>query len=400
MKNFTTSLLLLLCCLYTQGLTAQTRVYNMDKLAKVKAKASSPEYSKAVKTLLSSADKALKTTPPSVMDKTMVADSGDKHDYMSMGPYWWPDPSKPDGLPYIRKDGQRNPELDKLDRNKLGNMSKAVTTLGLAYYFSNDEQYARKAVDFLKVWFLNSATKMNPHLTYGQTIPGKNNGMGRGEGVIDIYSFVEMLDAIELMKSSKALTPEVQKGLKEWFTGLVEWMQTSPVAAEELNAKNNHGLAYDVQLATYALFTGNEELARRIINEFPERRMFKQIEPDGKQPLELARTTAFGYTVFNLWHMLDMSAIASSLRMDVYHAESADGRSFTAALKFLIPYIGVAQSQWPYQQIKEWEEKQDEACWVLRRASFYDSKAGYEALAAKFRKTPESNRLYLLFSLE
>lgn len=75
----------------------------------------------------------------------MTADSGDKHDYMSMGPYWWPDPSKPDGLPYIRKDGQRNPELDKLDRNKLGDMSKAVTTLGLAYYFSGDEKYAAKS---------------------------------------------------------------------------------------------------------------------------------------------------------------------------------------------------------------------------------------------------------------
>ncbi len=397
MKNVLITLLILCGCSYANG---QTRVYNMDKLAKVKAKSSSAEYSKAVKSLLSSADKALKDTSPSVMDKTMVADSGDKHDYMSMGPYWWPDPSKPDGLPYIRKDGQRNPELDKLDRNKLGNMSKAVTTLGLAYYFSNDERYARKAVDFLKVWFLNPATKMNPHLTYGQTIPGRNNGMGRGEGVIDIYSFVEMLDAIELMKPSKALTPEVQSGLKDWFTLLVSWMQTSPVASEERNAKNNHGLAYDVQLTAYALYTGNEQLARQIVQEFPERRLFKQIEPDGKQPLELARTTAFGYTVFNLWHMLDMSALASSMNMDVYHACSSDGRSFTAALKFLIPYIGIPQSQWPYQQIKEWNEKQDEACWILRRAAYYDPQAGYETVAARHRNTPASSRLYLLYSLE
>ncbi len=35
-------------------------------------------------------------------------------------------------------------------------MSKAVTTLGLLlYYFSGDEKYAQKAVDFLNVWFLD-----------------------------------------------------------------------------------------------------------------------------------------------------------------------------------------------------------------------------------------------------
>ncbi len=32
-----------------------------------------------------------------------------------------------------------------------------------------------------------------------------------------------------LMENSKAFTPKVKKGMKEWFTQLVEWMQTSPV---------------------------------------------------------------------------------------------------------------------------------------------------------------------------
>ena len=52
--------------------------------------------------------------PPSVMDKGVTPPSGDKHDYMSQAPYWWPDPTKPDGSPYIRKDGERNPEIDKI----------------------------------------------------------------------------------------------------------------------------------------------------------------------------------------------------------------------------------------------------------------------------------------------
>jgi hypothetical protein len=59
----------------------------------------------------------------------MVPPSGSKNDYMSMGPYWWPDPEKPDGLPYIRRDGEVNPERDNLDSPQLSKMINAVRTL-------------------------------------------------------------------------------------------------------------------------------------------------------------------------------------------------------------------------------------------------------------------------------
>lgn len=42
--------------------------------------------------LLLEAEQALQLREASVMDKTSVAASGDKHDYISLGPYWWPDP--------------------------------------------------------------------------------------------------------------------------------------------------------------------------------------------------------------------------------------------------------------------------------------------------------------------
>lgn len=377
-----------------------TRIYNMSQLAKVKVKINTPEYSPAYISLLASADKKLKATPPSVMQKEMIAPSGDKHDYISMGPYWWADPEKPDGLPYIRKDGQRNPELDQLDRNKLGNMAGSVVTLGLAYYFSDNEKYAKKAVDYLRVWFLNKDTKMNPHLTYGQIIPGRNNGMGRGAGLIDTYSFVAMLDAVEILKRSKHMTEQDQEGLKNWFSTFVDWMQTSPVAKQEEMAKNNHGLAFDVQLTVYALFTGNQDLAREILMEFPEKRLFTQIEPDGRQPLELERTIAFSYTVFNLNHMIDMAETGLRVGMDVYTPTSPDGRSITAALHFMKQYVGKPQSEWPYQQIKEWDEQQNAACWILHRASFLDSKKGYDDYWKKYCKTPSDDILYLLYSWE
>ncbi len=45
------------------------------------------------------ADKIISEPVVDVTMRTLRAPSGDPHDYMSMGPYWWPNPDTPDGLP-------------------------------------------------------------------------------------------------------------------------------------------------------------------------------------------------------------------------------------------------------------------------------------------------------------
>jgi hypothetical protein len=341
---------------------AQVCVWNMKTLQKAKETPSA-----ATLMITAAANKMLSKRIVTVMDKQMTPSSGDKHDYMSMGRYWWPDPTKSDGLPYIRKDGQSNPEIEKLDRIPLSNFAKSVETLALAFYLTADEKYAQKAVDNLRIWFINPETKMNSNMNYGQTIPGIREGLGRGEGVLDTYSFLEMLDGVELLKGSKVFHENDQKAIKEWFVTYVNWLQTSSVASEEQLAKNNHGTAFDVQLARYAIFIGNHELAKKVVDQFASNRLFTQIMPNGAQPLELARTTAFGYSVFNLTHFLDMAQIAKVVQVDLLHTESVDGRSILQAIDFLSPFIGTAVTSFPYQQIKEWDEVQEKLCWQLYR---------------------------------
>lgn len=357
---------------------AQVCVWNMKSLDE--AKSSKPE---AVQSIVHNAEKELSKTITTVVDKEMTPASGDKHDYMSMGRYWWPDPTKKDGLPYIRKDGVSNPEIEKLDRYPLGDLAKSVETLSLAYYLTSDEKFAQKAVENLRAWFINPDTKMNPNMNFGQTIPGIRNGLGRGEGILDTYSFIEMLDGVELLKKSNSFTASDQQALKKWFTAYVDWMQSSSVAAEEQSAKNNHGTAFDVQLARYALFIGNMDLAKKVLHEFPQKRLFSQIKPDGSQPLELARTTALGYSTFNLTHFLDMCAIGKVVGTDLLAAKSKDGRSILKAIDFLIQYIDKPASQFPYQQIKDWEGVQQKLRWQLYRVDRMLAKPVYE----KYYKT-------------
>ena len=353
-------------------LQAQTRIWNINKLNQSKSLTT-----EAAKLIIRNADKELSVKIITVMDKETIPPSGDKHDYISAGRYWWPDPKNPGG-PYIRKDGVVNREIDKFDRGILGNMAKGVTHLALAYYLTSDERYAAKATQNLRIWFLNPKTKMNPNMNFGQTISGRNDGKGRGEGIIDTYSFVEMLDGVELLKNSKSFTAYDQLGLKKWFTAYLDWMMTNEIGNEEYTAKNNHGTAFDVQAARYALFVGKEDIARKYINDFPMRRLYHQIEPDGSQPLELARTTALGYSTFNLTHILDMCFMAKSLNIDLFNSKSEDGRSVSKALEFLAQYVGKPMSKFPYKQIKEWDSVQKKLCWELYRADKFYTKPVFE----------------------
>ena len=209
------------------------------------------ELAEALRFIRSQGDKALTARPWSVMDKDFVPPSGDKHDYYSIGPYWWPDPSKADGLPYIRRDGETNPERNRFDNAGLKATVSAVQDLALAWHFTEDSRYAERAALLLRHWFLDPATKMNPHLQYGQAIPGRTEG--RGIGIIDTASLVSLVDAVGMLTTSEAWTDADHQALRTWFRAYLDWLLTSTHGREEGRTKNNHAIWYDVQLASFAL---------------------------------------------------------------------------------------------------------------------------------------------------
>src|SRR5205823_4858471 len=160
----------------------------------------------------------------------------DKHDFMSEAPYYWPNPEAPNGLPYIRRDGERNPGTREIsDRGNLGRMISTVETLSLAYYFTTNEAYAVRAADLLRAWFLNPATRMNPNFEYAQAVRGQNTG--RGTGLIEAVGLTAVTDAVGLLSGSKAWTQRDQAGLEVWFAHFLKWMRESPNGRAEAAAK-------------------------------------------------------------------------------------------------------------------------------------------------------------------
>ncbi len=195
-------------------------------------------------------------------DKKKVPPSGNKHDYLSMGPYWWPDPAKSDGLPYIRKDGEVNPETrgENVDTDKKSKMLNNVETLTWAFYFSGENKYAEKAVELLETWFVNPQTKMNPNLNYAQGIPGRLEG--RGIGIIDFSGIDKLISPVQILEKYGKFTTETVEKLHEWLEQYLNWLITSDYGKDENDERNNHGTWFDVQTAGICLVPGQNRNCR------------------------------------------------------------------------------------------------------------------------------------------
>jgi len=291
----------------------------------------------AYRALLKSANSALQIAPISVMQKSKVPPSGDKHDFMSLAPYWWPDSTKSDGLPYIRRDGVINPE-SRLDHDGLRfqAMGDAVNALAMAYYFTGEEKYAAKAANLLRVFFIDPATRMNPNLNYAQAVLGVTPG--RGTGLIDTRNIPQLVDAIRLLQTSRSLSTSDYNALVKWAGDYLTWLRNSKNGKEERAADNNHGTWYDAQAAALALFVGDTSFARQVIGTDAKVRISAHISPNGSQPRELARTRPIHYSLFNLDPYTQLAEMGRFTGTDLWHYTAPNGANLKAALYFIAPY--------------------------------------------------------------
>lgn len=301
------------------------------------------------------ANNALSRAPYSVVDKPVAPPSGSKHDFYSQAPYYWPNPNTDNGLPYIHKDGRGNPEISKFKDNAyLNQTARDVKALGLAYFKTDDIKYANKAAELTKVFLLNEDTKMNPNFNYGQFVPGQNNG--RAMVFADTYYLIDLIDGIQLIEGTGAWSVEDMAKLKKWFSELVTWMTSSPVGKSGQKQSNNIGTLYDLQLIGYSIFVGNDDLARRTIENSIIARIDQQIDEEGGQPYELKRASSWGYSVKNLDALFNVASLSEKVGIDLWNYRSPNGKSIKRAFDFMLPYAE-GKKEWEYQQINPVKEE-------------------------------------------
>jgi beta-galactosidase len=303
--------------------------------------------------ILKAATSALGLKPVSITTTPAKLSEGGLNDFYSNGDYWWPDPAKPNGLPYIKRDGETNPENFVAHRMAVKALRDSVAALAAAYNITGEDKYVTKAAELLKVFFLDAKTRMNPSLNFAQAVPGVSPG--RGIGIIDTLHIIEIPAAVKAMEKSKAFPAEMARAIRQWFRELADWMTTSKNGNEEANAKNNHAVAFHLQLAVFADFIGDKEKLALCRTKFKEVFVGKQMAEDGGFPLELARTKPYGYSIFQLDNMTLLCQVLSTPEDNLWTFETKDGKSIGKAIAYLYPFLA-DKSKWTLPpDVNAWE---------------------------------------------
>lgn len=308
----------------------------------------------------------------SVADKTKVSSGGAINDYASLSRYHWPDPEKPGGLPYIYKDGQTNPEredLSRYDAIRLEKMVSAVTALSTAYYVTRQDEYAQRAVLWLRTWFINPASRMSPNLNFAQSIPGKM--AGSPYGIIETVALIQVVDAAMMLEDYAGWQKADQAALRQWFRAYLDWLTDSPLGIKAKASRNNHGVWYDAQTAAYAYYIGDTARLKTILAGSARNRIQEQILPTGEMPLEMSRTRSLHYVLYNLRAFITLARLGDKVGVNLWDYATMDGRGLKNAIDYVVPYI-LAEKEWQLKSMGP-EKDHSSAVYLAMAAQQYRS---------------------------
>lgn len=275
---------------------------NMTHLELLKTKLEDPLIIEDMSRLIRVANEFLESNFEYVTDKDAnnLAPSGDKNDYMSLARYLWPDSS---GEYTIIRDGITNPDIYKYDRPKLDRISTAIFYLSLAYFYTENEDYARKATDLINNWFFDEETKMNANLNFAQAALGVKENRGNLQGIIDTIDFIKVIDSISLIYDSRYWTSNEHIELKAWFYSFSKWIDSKYNADAFCSESwcNNISTWKDAQKTIYFLFTEQEERLNSTSSIQPiQEKINLQFTSTGIQRDEGTRALSQHYFYFNL----------------------------------------------------------------------------------------------------
>jgi hypothetical protein len=295
------------------------------------------------KYVLNEAQWAMQQEPMTVTATTCPRSAGTKHDFYSEGDYWWPDSTNLNG-PYIQRDGMTNPENFVAHRLAMIRFSRIVGSLTSAYKITSDQKYVKQAIRHIYAWFVDPDTRMNPSLLYAQAIQGRVTG--RGIGIIDTIHLMEVAQAIRVIERNEAADKQTVAEAKKWFDEYINWLTTHLYGKDEMNAKNNHGTCWVMQVSAFAKLTGNQKTIEFCKERYKNVLLPDQMAHDGSFPLELKRTKPYGYSLFNLDAMAMICQILSNQHENLWKYQTADGKSVEKGISYLFPFVK-DKGKWP-----------------------------------------------------
>jgi hypothetical protein len=216
-------------------------------------------------------------------------------------------------------------------------MSDAVFANAIAWVITGSSKYSGNAANFVKMWFLNSDTAMNPNLNYAQMQRGPDGQNGTHTGVLDLKGMTKLTSGLLILRNAQSpdWPSDVDAQMNNWTTQYISWLQTSPIAYQEAIATNNHGSFFFNQLAALQILIGDLDGARNTTNTYFTGIYMGQIDANGEQPLEAIRTRPYHYRSYNLAAMITNARLGDYLGLhSFWNKTTTNGGTIKTALDF------------------------------------------------------------------
>lgn len=338
----------------------------------------------AVAAAADSARRVLTLGPWTVTDKAWTPGGADHHDFVHVADYAWPDPDRPDGLPWVIRDGRVNPDAAGMARDGawLRELGLAVRALTLGWWVTGDAAMAERVALLVRTWFTDATTRMRPALDHAVVVPGRTEpagwGLARLQAVTDVVDCVELLEAGAVDWSGVA-------GFRTWCADLCDWLRSSQLLRSEIDRGNNHttwALDLVLALATHAGATDPFD----VLPASPMELLDAQVGPDGRQPAEESRPRSFYYCGFNAAGMLSVARRAGRLGLDLSRPDDPPRRALDAMVDALVD-----PSSWPHGPGPEPTDRRRHGDLLVRATAFWPDVEGYRTALGTSALTPRAD---------
>lgn len=308
--------------------------------------------------------KAMRQGYFSVVEKRNLPYGIDPHIYRSLAPHWWPDKTTRDGLPYTYRNGQPNPEAlgRNFDAARLQGLSETVASLVLSYRLTADKAAAKRAAELLRIWFIKPETRMLPNMSTAHIRPGQRgditetgrdisaaNMVGSPEGIIEARHLITLCNAVALLDNDLIWTAQDKQAVTSWMSDFRHWLDSSAAGAAHRNMQGYHGTWDDALRVALALFVGDSDGARTVIEQHSLPRIAQQFMADGSQPKELVHPDSLNDSLFNLEAWAALAIMGQRLGLEVWHHTAPNDATVAQGLLFVLSYRDKPQN-WPWAQ--------------------------------------------------
>lgn len=282
--------------------------------------------------LIAKADKSLKLSSFSVTQKKRTPkDTNDKKYYFSPRPFHWSQDDLPSDVQKKVKNGDERldkngllyrdgvsapgslvggPGQELYDRSTAVYTISNITTLALAWFFTEESKYAKKGADLVDAFFLDDKTGMYPDLDYAHG--------GEKLGMLEWKDIYYLLDAVTLLEKSAALSSKQVLAMQKWCAQLSRWLMRSTQGHQMGLSFNHHGLYFDIMTLSTSLYAKDDDLVdvarRRLYFRLSKEAPDGHFDKDGAQPHEINKPTALHLVTVNVAGWIHAALINEAAR--------------------------------------------------------------------------------------